>query len=112
MRAGKVHYIGFSNMHAWHMARAMEVCERYGFAKPISLQPQHSLLARSVEWDLLPCCKDYGLGSFPWSPLAGGWLSGRYTRDMAGPEAGSRVSWAQGVGWKPTNWEAMAVDHT
>jgi aryl-alcohol dehydrogenase-like predicted oxidoreductase len=78
----------------------------------ISLQPQYSLLSRHIEWDLLPLCEAEGLGVLPWSPLAGGWLSGRYRRDQAAPVSGSRVAWAESAKWKATNWSSMATEHT
>jgi aryl-alcohol dehydrogenase-like predicted oxidoreductase len=78
----------------------------------VSLQPQYSLLSRHIEWDLLPLCEEEGLGVLPWSPLAGGWLSGRYRRDQAAPPSGSRVAWAESAKWKATNWSSMATEHT
>ena len=51
-------------------------------AEPVTLQPQYSLLAREIEWEIVPACLDAGLGLLPWSPLGGGWLSGKYRRDQ------------------------------
>src|SRR5213078_2027480 len=57
-------------------ARVMNVAE------PVTLQPQYSLLAREIEWEIVSACLDAGLGLLPWSPLGGGWLSGKYRRDQ------------------------------
>jgi aryl-alcohol dehydrogenase-like predicted oxidoreductase len=59
-----------------HLARALSV------AGPVTLQPQYSLLAREIEWEIVPAAIDAGLGLLPWSPLGGGWLSGKYRRDQ------------------------------
>ena len=59
-----------------HLARALNV------AGPVTLQPQYSLLAREIEWEIVPAAIDAGLGLLPWSPLGGGWLSGKYRRDQ------------------------------
>src|SRR5450756_400945 len=60
---------------AVHLARALNV------ASPVTLQPQYSLLVREIEWEIVPAAMDAGLGLLPWSPLGGGWLSGKYRRD-------------------------------
>ena len=77
----------------------------------LTLQPQYNLLARPTEWELIPVCQAEGLGVIPWAPLRGGWLSGRYTREMTGPPAGSRVETAGEKGWSET-WDAYANEHT
>jgi len=59
-----------------HLARALNV------AGPVTLQPQYSLLAREIEWEIVPAAIDAGMGLLPWSPLGGGWLSGKYRRDQ------------------------------
>jgi aryl-alcohol dehydrogenase-like predicted oxidoreductase len=59
-----------------HLARAL------GAAAPVTIQPQYSLLARETEWEIVPAALDAGLGLLPWSPLGGGWLSGKYRRDQ------------------------------
>ena len=111
VRSGKVRYLGISNFNAYQIQKAMTICEKLGLEKFVCLQPQYSLLCRTTEWDLMPVCLEDGLGCLPWSPLAGGWLSGRYKRE-GGPESGSRVAWAQAAGWKATNWDDMANEHT
>jgi aryl-alcohol dehydrogenase-like predicted oxidoreductase len=80
-RAGKVHYYGLSNYTGWQVQRAVGVAERLHLAPPVTLQPQYNLLVREVEWEIVPACQENGLGLLPWSPLGGGWLTGKYTRD-------------------------------
>ncbi len=80
-RAGKVHYYGLSNYTGWQVQRAVGVTERLHLAPPVTLQPQYNLLVREVEWEIVPACQENGLGLLPWSPLGGGWLTGKYTRD-------------------------------
>ncbi len=80
VRAGKVAYIGLSNFTGWQTQRAVAIAERHGWAPPVSLQPQYNLLAREVEWEIVPAAVANGLGLLPWSPLGGGWLTGKYTR--------------------------------
>jgi aryl-alcohol dehydrogenase-like predicted oxidoreductase len=70
-----------------------------GWEPIVSLQPQYNLLCRSTEWELLPVCLNEGLGVLPWSPLRGGWLSGKYRRNMAGPPEGTRIAAAEREGW-------------
>src|SRR6202012_4987547 len=64
---------------------------RHGLIRPVTVQPQYNLLARAIEWEIVPACQGEGLGLLPWSPLASGWLTGKYHRD-APPPAGSRLS--------------------
>ena len=90
VRAGKVRALGASNFPAWLLAWAVAIQDREGWAPFVSLQPQYSLVERSVELELLPFCRAAGLGVLPWGPLGAGFLSGRYRRDEAPPE-GSRI---------------------
>ncbi|REK21506.1 MAG: aldo/keto reductase [Actinobacteria bacterium] len=78
---GKVRHIGVSNYLAWQLERAALVADWEDWAPVVSLQPQYNLLAREVELDLIPLCLDRGIGTLPWSPLGGGWLTGKYRRD-------------------------------
>ena len=82
MRAGKVRYIGSSTFPASRIVEAQWVAERRGRERFVCEQPPYSLLARGVESDVLPTCRRHGIGVIPWSPLAGGWLSGRYRRGV------------------------------
>lgn len=79
--AGKVRYVGVSNLRGFQLQRAVDTARSAGLAPVISLQPQYNLLAREIEWELVPCCLDEGVGLLPWSPLGGGWLTGKYRRD-------------------------------
>jgi aryl-alcohol dehydrogenase-like predicted oxidoreductase len=81
VRAGKINYIGLSNFTGWQVQQAVSTAERLGVRAPITLQPQYNLLAREVEWEMVPACQAAGLGLLPWSPLGGGWLTGKYRRD-------------------------------
>ena len=78
VRAGKVRYIGSSTFPASQIVEAQWVAERRGRERFICEQPPYSILVRGVENDVLPTCRRYGMGVIPWSPLAGGWLSGRW----------------------------------
>jgi aryl-alcohol dehydrogenase-like predicted oxidoreductase len=82
VRAGKVQHVGLSNYTGWQVQKSVATAERLGLARPVTLQPQYNLLVREVEWEIVPACQDAGLGLLPWSPLGGGWLTGKYTRDQ------------------------------
>ena len=77
--AGKVRALGVSNYLGWQLERAIQLAERNGWAPIVSLQPQYNLLAREIELAILPLCLDRGIGVLPWSPLGGGWLTGKYS---------------------------------
>jgi aryl-alcohol dehydrogenase-like predicted oxidoreductase len=81
VRAGKVRYVGSSTFPASQIVEAQWVAQRRGRERFVCEQPPYSLLVRGVEFDVLPTCRRYGMGVIPWSPLAGGWLSGRYRKD-------------------------------
>jgi aryl-alcohol dehydrogenase-like predicted oxidoreductase len=80
VKSGKVRYLGFSNWSAWKVAAAMEIQKAHGFAPFTHGQMYYSLLGRDVERDVIPMMARYGLGLTIWSPLASGFLSGKYTR--------------------------------
>jgi aryl-alcohol dehydrogenase-like predicted oxidoreductase len=90
VRAGKINYVGLSNFTGWQLQKAVDIAEFRGLAAPVSVQPQYSLLARAVEWEIVPACQAAGLGLLAWSPLASGWLTGKYRRGEP-PAAGTRV---------------------
>jgi len=110
VRSGKIRYIGVSNWQAWQIARGQEICRKNGWAPITCLQQEYNLMCRATEWDLVPVCQAEGLGVIPWSPLAGGWLTGKYKREVA-PESG-RVAWAEAVGWQATAYAVHNNDHT
>jgi aryl-alcohol dehydrogenase-like predicted oxidoreductase len=78
VRAGKVRYIGSSTFPASQIVEAQWVAERRGRERFVCEQPPYSMLVRAIESDVLPTCQRYGIGVIPWSPLGGGWLTGRY----------------------------------
>jgi aryl-alcohol dehydrogenase-like predicted oxidoreductase len=90
VRAGKINYVGLSNFTGWQLQKAVDVAEFRGLSAPVCVQPQYSLLARAVEWEIVPACQAAGLGLLAWSPLASGWLTGKYQRGEP-PAAGTRV---------------------
>ncbi|MGI5160231.1 aldo/keto reductase [Microbispora sp. CA-102843] len=90
VRSGKVRYAGCSNFTAAQIVEAQWAAQRAGGTPFVSLQPQYSLVARSIEAEILPACRRHGLGTLVWSPLGGGVLAGRYRRGEA-PGAGTRL---------------------
>jgi aryl-alcohol dehydrogenase-like predicted oxidoreductase len=91
VRAGKIHYLGASNIEAWRLVRAQWLAERHGLQRYAWVQNSYSLLDRGAETELFPALGDLGLGFTPFSPLAGGWLTGKYRRGETAP-AGSRMT--------------------
>jgi aryl-alcohol dehydrogenase-like predicted oxidoreductase len=87
VRAGKIRYFGSSTFPAHELVEAQWVSERRGLGRFVCEQPPYSMLVRGVEADVLPVCEQYGIGVIPWSPLAGGWLSGRYRKDAKVPSS-------------------------
>ncbi|MGH2884262.1 MAG: aldo/keto reductase, partial [Solirubrobacteraceae bacterium] len=87
VRAGKVRYIGSSTFPASQIVEAQWVAERRGRERFVSEQPPYSILVRGVENDVLPTAQRHGMAVIPWSPLAGGWLSGRYRKDSELPQS-------------------------
>lgn len=81
VRAGKARYVGFSNWSAWKVAAAVEIQRANGLAPFVNGQMHYSLLGRDVERDVIPMMRRYGIGLTVWSPLAAGFLSGKYTRE-------------------------------
>jgi aryl-alcohol dehydrogenase-like predicted oxidoreductase len=91
VRQGKIHYIGASNMPAWLLAKALWISDKYNLHRFEWVQNAYSLMNRADEREVLPLCKDQGLGYTPFSPLAGGWLTGKYQSPADFPE-GSRMT--------------------
>jgi aryl-alcohol dehydrogenase-like predicted oxidoreductase len=90
VRAGKIRYAGVSNFTGWQLQKATLLTQHLGLAPVVTLQPQYNLLARDIEWELIPVCVNENIGVLPWSPLAGGWLTGKYRRDEA-PTGATRL---------------------
>ncbi|MDB5242351.1 MAG: aldo/keto reductase [Spirosoma sp.] len=89
VRSGKVRYIGCSNLAAWQVMKANGIAEKNGWTKFVSTQNYYSIAGRDLENEIVPMVQDQQMGILPWSPLAGGFLSGKYTRTNK-PEDGSR----------------------
>ena len=83
VKAGKISYVGLSNFVGWQIQKVVDVAEFRGLTRPVTLQPQYNLLVREIEWEIVPACESTGLGLLPWSPLGGGWLTGKYTQGRA-----------------------------
>jgi aryl-alcohol dehydrogenase-like predicted oxidoreductase len=92
VRAGKVRYIGLCNLAAWEIAKALGISERRGWARFESVQAYYSIGGRDLEREIVPLANDQRLAILPWSPLAGGLLSGKFSRDKAGPEGARRTT--------------------
>ena len=90
VRQGKVRYIGCSNWSARHLMKALYLSRAHDWAGFVSLQAYYSLVGRDLEHELLRLCREENLGVLPWSPLSGGFLSGKYTRDNPTPEGARR----------------------
>ncbi len=88
---GKIHYIGASNFEAWRLTRALWLSDKNGLPRFEWIQNDYSLLSRGQELEMLPLCADQELGFTPFSPLAGGWLTGKYRNPEDYPE-GSRMT--------------------
>lgn len=102
VRSGKVRYIGASNFSGWQIQKSLRVSEREGLARFDCLQPQYSLIVRDIEREVMPVCREEGLGVIPWSPLAGGFLTGKYSREDAPPQDTRMASWTD-------TWERHAT---
>ena len=114
VRAGKIGYPGLSNFTGWQVQKAVDLAERHGWAVPVTLQPSYSLLVREIEYEIVPACEHNGLGLLPWSPLAGGWLSGKYTRQdrpsgptRLGEDPDRGIEAYDRVGGRPQTWDVL-----
>jgi aryl-alcohol dehydrogenase-like predicted oxidoreductase len=114
VRAGKVRALGVSNYPAWLLAWSVALQDRHGWSPFISMQPQYSLVERSIEAEILPFCRAAGLGVLPWGPLGAGFLSGKHKRGERPPE-GSRIaeageSWEEAYDRRATERHFSVVD--
>lgn len=109
VRAGKIRYYGLSNFTGWQLTKAVHLAEALNVAPPVTLQPQYSLIVREIEWEIVPAALDAGLGLLPWSPLGGGWLSGKYSRDQR-PTGGTRLGENPERGMEA--WERRGTERT
>jgi aryl-alcohol dehydrogenase-like predicted oxidoreductase len=95
--AGKIRYYGFSDTPAWYVARAKTLAEKEGKAELIALQLEYSLVERNIEREHIPAAQELGLGITPWSPLAGGFLTGKYQRKEDTGEGDGRLEVTKGI---------------
>lgn len=116
IRNGKIAYYGFSNFLGWQLTKAVWLAKGNGYQPPVTLQPQYNLLVRDIEHEIVPAALDAGVGLLPWSPLGGGWLSGKYKRDqmpVGATRLGERPDRGQeayaGRNAKAITWEVIAV---
>lgn len=111
VRQGVVRYIGASNFRGWQLQKAVDTSKRNGWEPFTCLQPQYNLLCRATEYEIIPVCVEEGLGVIPWSPLRGGWLSGKFRRGMTEPPKDSRIAIAEEKGWSES-WSRYNNEHT
>jgi aryl-alcohol dehydrogenase-like predicted oxidoreductase len=95
VRQGKVRYLGSSTFPAWQIVESHWVSERRGLDRFVCEQPPYSILVRGIELDVLPVARRYGMGVIVWSPLAGGWLAGKYRRGEDPPKDSRAVRFAE-----------------
>ncbi len=119
VRNGKVRYIGCSNFTAWQMCEALWTSKANNLSSFVTAQPLYNLLARQIERELIPCCQAYGIGVIPYSPLAGGFLTGKYRRGeessadgrLSGSDPRFRRIFSETNWDKLTKLEAFAAEH-
>ncbi|MGE0404150.1 MAG: aldo/keto reductase, partial [Kofleriaceae bacterium] len=117
VQIGKVRYVGFCNMPAWRAHKALAIADRANKARFISAQMFYAIAARDIEREVVPLALEEGLGIMPWSPLAGGLLSGKFSADSKGPADARRAQFDFPIVDKPRAWacvEAMrpiATEH-
>ena len=107
--AGKIGYYGLSNFTGWQLTKAVHLARAMGVPGPVTLQPQYSLIVREIEWEIVPAVLDAGMGMLPWSPLGGGYLSGKYTRDTP-PSGDTRLGDNPNRGMEA--WERRGTERT
>lgn len=82
VRSGKIRYYGVSNYTSWQLMKALMICERHGFTKPVSQQIYYTPQAREAEYEMIPAALDQGIGTQVWSPMGMGYITGKYRRDQ------------------------------
>ena len=110
VRAGKIRYFGFSDVPAWYTAKGAAIATAHSVPAPIALQLEYSLVERSIEREHLPAACDSGLGICPWSPLAGGFLAGKYQRTDEGATGQGRLIGSNPFGnqkFSDRNWRVL-----
>jgi Predicted oxidoreductases (related to aryl-alcohol dehydrogenases) len=115
VRVGKIRHYGFSDTPAWYVARAKTIAEKEGKDALIALQLEYSLVERNIEREHIPAAQELGLGVCPWSPLAGGFLSGKYKQQGESGEGEGRLQIAKEAGnprfdrFTTRNWQILKV---
>ena len=110
VRQGKVRYLGCSTNHwqgeglwekrlpAWEIVQTLWIAYRHGYERFVALQPPYSILRRAMETDHFPMCERFGIGTLVWSPLEGGWLTGKYRQEGRNPSDSPRAAWVGDLG--------------
>src|SRR3984893_10186719 len=115
VRAGKIRHYGFSDTPAWYVARAHTLAEQQGKERLVALQLEYSLVERNIEREHVPAAQELGLGITPWSPLAGGFLSGKYQRQGNTGQGEGRLEIVKNMPnsgfqkFKERNWQILDV---
>lgn len=110
VRAGKIRYYGFSNVPAWYAACVQTLAEQQGKERLVAMQLEYSLGERTIEREHIPAAQKLGVGICPWSPLAGGFFSGKYTREESRPKGTGRLTGPAGSffrGFTERNWRVL-----
>jgi aryl-alcohol dehydrogenase-like predicted oxidoreductase len=111
VRAGKVLHLGASNWLGWQLMQAWGLARMRGWEPFVTVQNEYNLLSRMCDLEVLPACREAGLAFIPWSPLAGGWRTGKYGRGLDAPIPGTRVAdWIEP--WQPDSWEHRGNEKT
>jgi aryl-alcohol dehydrogenase-like predicted oxidoreductase len=87
---GKIRYLGVTNFLSYQLQHTLDVAKYEGLPTVVSLQPQYNLLDRHIDYEVMDVCKNHNIPLLPWSPLGGGWLSGKYQRDSV-PTGATRL---------------------
>ena len=110
VRSGKIRYYGFSDCPAWYAAKAATLASAHAVPGPIALQLEYSLVSRTIEFEHLPAARECGLGVCPWSPLAAGFLAGKYARDGTKATGEGRLAGPNPFGnskFTDRNWQVL-----
>jgi len=110
VQQGKIRYLGASNYASWQLQKSIDVARFRGWEPFIALQPLYNLIDREVELELVPVCRNEGVGIIPWAPLRGGWLTGKYRRGMTSAPPGTR--WEGDKQPWLGNWENSVDERT
>jgi aryl-alcohol dehydrogenase-like predicted oxidoreductase len=110
VQAGKVRHLGASNYAGWQLQKSVDLARHHGWEPFVALQPLYNLADRDIEPELVPVCRNEGIGMIPWSPLRGGWFTGKYRRGMSAAPPDTRWE-ANKQPWLG-NWETSVDERT